>query len=648
MADRTPFAGLTRLDPADPLSTDGYRFQDGNVKLLDYFLRLLFNPNYDAHAALADPATDPTVTLDNAGGTIPSDLSITVAYTLMDADGGETAPAPLVLVDTQAGLAEPDDSPTLVLDHAVGTLLADTYTYAVTLVDGNGGETILGPPAILTIPPGSATNEIVVSGLAALTTTQAAAGWRLWRSIGAEDFHLIATGTDTDDTLTDDGSLTADCGVAPPSTTNTTRSTSVLHVTVPAGQPAGTAQFRIYAAIDGDFGQASLLGTYPAADLAAVKTYTELALLPGSPPEQSNTMPGFTAPGGGGGGGGGGGDINLASGDAVVWKDGDGNYIARLYAQGGGGSMEHVNDFADGNYNPAPATFDVAGGPGSSDLVAKAGTSVADFYGSFGFGEAQVGPGYIEGDFFIVTAATGWDKLGVGWGEIDRIGRGMFAVLDRASGELQLTWNDGSGVTVLASVPYTAIVDNSDPIIQMSRAKDSATGGWQVHVALTVAGVEDVTLDYTGVESAGWMLYDQLLLSWTDPAAFRVGRAVGGRDTGNSMYMEVYDADGNSSSKTLMTDAGTVDGASSSASAPTRQRAGIVLADGSTPGDTCQVNKTGVGVYDVTYWGALVEDGIIVVIPQPGDGVISNVSPIGFTITFAADTDFRFIAVSQP
>lgn len=299
MADRTDFADFTHLDPSDALSADNYGIQHRNPLLIDYFLRLIWEGARDGHDAMADPADPATAAVDAAGGQIPSDLTLSVGYTLLDGDGGESALAPLTVVATPAGLAAPEDSPVVVRDTVAGTLLANTYAYAVTLTDGAGGETALGPPAVITIPGGSSSNEITVSGLTSLISDPQE--WRLWRSVGGEEFHLIAQGTD--DEVVDDGSLTADCGVAPPSVTGTTNSTSRLRVTVPSGQPAGAAQFRIYVAIDGDFDGPSLLGTYAIADLDAEKTYTELAFLGSSPPERSTAMPALPGSGGGGGGG---------------------------------------------------------------------------------------------------------------------------------------------------------------------------------------------------------------------------------------------------------------------------------------------------------------------------------------------------------
>lgn len=300
MADRTPFADLTRLAPQDPLSTDGYGLQLRNPTLLDYFLRLIWEGARDGHAALENPALDPVAAIV-AGGQIPSDLAITVGYTLTDADGGETELSPLAVVNTAASLQPTDFSPNVALDHAAGTLMAGSYDYAITLTDGAGGETELGPIATVLIPAGNPVNEIVVSNLAALAADNSAAGWRLWRSVNDEDFHLIAQGDTTVDAITDDGSLAADCGVMPPTSSTQTNATSRLQVTVPS--PQGTAvAFNIYATTTGSFTQPSRLGSYAMTELDNVQTFDTLTFTADEPPEHATTMPAI--PGGGGGGGG--------------------------------------------------------------------------------------------------------------------------------------------------------------------------------------------------------------------------------------------------------------------------------------------------------------------------------------------------------
>jgi hypothetical protein len=311
MATKTPL-GLTRLAPGEPISADDFGIQDANPALVDYFIRLLLHHRHDEHAALTDPATQPTVTVDDTGGQIPSDTQISVGYTWIDTDGGETLLAEPVTVGTAAGLTTPEMLPTLTLDTTAGALLSNIYSYGVTLTDGNGGETAMSPMATITVPAGSSNNTIEISGLTSLVdSVPGATGWRLWRTVGGDQIGLIASGDEATDGYTDDGTGNVDCNVAPPTTTTNTRATSLLHVTVPGPAPAGAVEFRVYGSLDGSFGAPAILGTYPVAELDIAHDYTELAFTDGAPPVVATTQPGLdkiTADelaGGGGGGGGG-------------------------------------------------------------------------------------------------------------------------------------------------------------------------------------------------------------------------------------------------------------------------------------------------------------------------------------------------------
>lgn len=291
--ERTAFAGLTRLEAGEPLSTDDFSFQDRNPAITDVFLRLgARDHRHDAHAALEGASVEALVEVDDAGGTIPADTDITVGYTLVDADGGETVlAADDTTVTTQAGLATPESMPLLASSPAAGSLLAGNYSYGVTVTDGLGGETSLGPINTITIEPGSATNEIEISGLTDIVAEAGGTGWRLWRSVDGGQFGLLDDGAG--DTVTDDGSFCLDCTVAPPFGTGTSNSTNQLRVAVPAaGQPADAVSFRIYAHTGGGYGTPALLGEYPVADFDDEKTYTSLTFLDGQPPDEPTAIAG--------------------------------------------------------------------------------------------------------------------------------------------------------------------------------------------------------------------------------------------------------------------------------------------------------------------------------------------------------------------
>jgi hypothetical protein len=295
---KTPFAGFERLAPGDALSSDGYSFQDQNPLIADQVAKIgCVTHRHDAHAAMADPTLAPTLAVLATGGTLPSGETIYVQYTLTDGQGGESAPVDVSHVVTPAGYADPTGAPTVVVNYTAGSLLASTPMYAISVTDGLGGETALGPPVAVTIdstPSGLA--RVLLSGLTALTNASSGgastAGWRLWRSEdGGNDWDLMSTGPHSTDTWTDDGTVAGDCSVSP-LTVGTTGDTGVLHVTVPTGQPSESTFFSIYACTDGPFISPCRLGTYPVADLGVVQTFTALAVQAGSPPAVSRCYPG--------------------------------------------------------------------------------------------------------------------------------------------------------------------------------------------------------------------------------------------------------------------------------------------------------------------------------------------------------------------
>lgn len=293
MSERMPNTGIIRLEPEESLSTDDYAFQSENPRIIDRLAWIgAVTHKHDGHARMADPAQAPVVATVDLGGTLPSDTTIYVTYTLVDNTGGESLPVAAVLVTTQAGLVVPEIGPTLALDTTAGGLLAGNYSYAVTVTDGAGGETILGPAVDIDIPPGNAFAQVVISDLASVVADAGGSGWRLWRMIDGGGWYLVTFGAA--DTVTDDGTLCPDCTGRPPLTTSRTNSTSKLHVTVPPGQPVEAVSFRLYAStsVDGGFVSPAMLGEFPVADLGTQKEFTSLNLQDGRPPVVATTLPG--------------------------------------------------------------------------------------------------------------------------------------------------------------------------------------------------------------------------------------------------------------------------------------------------------------------------------------------------------------------
>lgn len=293
---KTPFAGYEALGPGDPLSSDGYALQARNPFIADLMAKLgAVLHRHDAHDPMANPSAAPDVEATDTGGSIDAGTTISVQYTLSDPQGGETLPTDPVQVVIGGGYQDPTGAPTVAVDFSAGTLLASTPMYAVSVTDGLGGETALGPPVSVTVSP-AASAQALLSGLSAITNTSSSndadAGWRLWRSMdGGVTWDLMSTGPADTDTWTDDGSSVGDCSVSP-LTQGTTGSTGAFSVNVPAGQPAEATFINIYGCTDGAFISPCLLGTYPITDAGTAQTYDAIAVQGGSPPGVSTCVGG--------------------------------------------------------------------------------------------------------------------------------------------------------------------------------------------------------------------------------------------------------------------------------------------------------------------------------------------------------------------
>lgn len=287
--DRTLFAGLTRLSPDDPLATDGASFLRRNISTIDFFLGLgAVSHRHDAHVGLADPAVAPVVVASASGGTIDPGLVGYFGYTVVDSDGGETLLSPLGSAATPQPFAPPNRAPSGAAEYTGGNLRADTYYYGVTLVDGQGGETTIGPARSVTRDPGYASAQIRLTGLDTLVAESAGAlGWAVYRAQNGGQWAFLASGVGSN--FVDDGSWCADCLREPPFT-NTTRKTTKFVVTLPV-VGAGAA-IRLYGGSDPVLVDPSLVATYPLASGGAAVSVPSMAFATGQPPPVSTSKGG--------------------------------------------------------------------------------------------------------------------------------------------------------------------------------------------------------------------------------------------------------------------------------------------------------------------------------------------------------------------
>lgn len=287
---KTPFAGITRLDPDESLLTDGGAFIGDDRDAIDYFLRLGAKTHrHDGSTGLDNPLQVASGGMAVQGGSLPADLSFGLGYTLVDENGGETMISPVVTISTAPPVSPPTAQATATVDYAGGSLLVGTYYYAVSLVDNTGGETPVGPAATASRAPGHASGRITVSDLADDITGNIVA-WRLYRSVGGGDFNLLATGTGN--TFVDDGSQSVDCDITPNTdAVNTTNGQNLLIVRLPSA--VGDAeQINMYVSEDGSFAGDALLDTYPAASAGASAIYPTIELGDQAPPATNRSVGG--------------------------------------------------------------------------------------------------------------------------------------------------------------------------------------------------------------------------------------------------------------------------------------------------------------------------------------------------------------------
>lgn len=289
--NKTPFAGLTVLAPGESIQTDNASFVRENPAITDHFLEIgAVTHRHDAHAALADPVLAPSGTVFSTGGSIGPDISISLGYTLLDADGGETTLSPVDVISTDAPYEDPTSALEAVVSYASGSLGVNTFYYAITLTDGLGGETATGPVLSVDREPGSDVASITLFGLTDDFPVNDAVAWRLYRAVGGGALGYLASGTV--DSFTDSGGTCVDCGQAPPNVNRTNRAQS-FHAQVPSsGFSSGAVAFNLYGSLDGSFGGDCRLGTFPLASGDTQLVFTALSFLDGNPPDVSTSVRG--------------------------------------------------------------------------------------------------------------------------------------------------------------------------------------------------------------------------------------------------------------------------------------------------------------------------------------------------------------------
>lgn len=292
---KTIFSGLTVLELDESVVEDGGAFIGRDRDIIDHFLELGARTHrHNAAPPITNPQGAPSAAVIASAGTLPADQTYSIGFTLEDSSNGETILSPTVTVSTPPPLDQPEQDVTATVDHDAGDLPVDTYYYAIAWVDGEGGETPIGPAVVADVDPGFANSEVLLAGLTTGMATASAIGWRLFRAVGGGDFGYLASGTT--DTYMDDGSVAVNCDIPPvPDDVNSTLSVNSLRVDLPPPGAAGVAEatfINVYLSEDGEFSGGTFLEQFPVGSAGQSRLYTALDLGDAAPPDVSTSVGG--------------------------------------------------------------------------------------------------------------------------------------------------------------------------------------------------------------------------------------------------------------------------------------------------------------------------------------------------------------------
>jgi hypothetical protein len=293
---KTLFAGLTVLSPDESILSDDGSFIGADRDTIDRFLEIGAKTHrHTGLSGLSNPGLElEDVTAIPSGGTIAGDTVFTFGYSLLDAEGGETLLSPTSTLTTPPALEQPLYAPYASIDYTAGALLADTYYYELTFIDAEGGETPPGAWVSVEREPGFANARVLLSNISTGVAAASAVGWRLYRAVGGGTFDYLASGGVANDTFTDDGTLSPQCDIhPPPDEVNTTNQINQLRVKLPsASMIDGATSFRLYGTNTGAFLGDVLLGAYPASSAGQTVYFHSFAPDPGAPPDRNHSIGG--------------------------------------------------------------------------------------------------------------------------------------------------------------------------------------------------------------------------------------------------------------------------------------------------------------------------------------------------------------------
>ena len=250
MASKTTNYGLTKLDPGDDLSANGYAFIDSDRDRIDGLLALgREHEHTGASASLTNPDTAPSLVLDTTEGNLTAGKTYRYRYTYVDQFGAETAASPEATIATDPPIVSPDG---VSITHVTtgGSLNGGLYYYTLTAyVDTNNKETRRGSVTSHSIPFVTTTNVVTLSlpsvpaGATGFNVYRRAPGESNYNYLASIDMSISTPPTEYED----DGSVNPNCDRNPP-ISNSTNSQNNVTVTLPGATPAvpSGATWKIY------------------------------------------------------------------------------------------------------------------------------------------------------------------------------------------------------------------------------------------------------------------------------------------------------------------------------------------------------------------------------------------------------------------
>ena len=239
MASKTNRWLLQKLDPGDDLSEDSYAFVSRDRDLLDALLEYSVEEHRHTGLTASETVLDaPSLSLDTTTGGIPGGERVRYKYSLVDADGFETAASAESYIDTPESVLEPS-APVLTNDDAGGTHIPGQYFYVLSAYqDFTTSETLATSPGSIYVPPVTSTNAITIQ-LPELP--DGATGFNIYRRApGAIKYFFLAS-VDMDvatppEEYVDDNTVDEDCDRSLP-VENSTYSTNTITVSFPGATP---------------------------------------------------------------------------------------------------------------------------------------------------------------------------------------------------------------------------------------------------------------------------------------------------------------------------------------------------------------------------------------------------------------------------